>query len=103
MARCPNFNRRVYVAEMEEKEPSGTRVKCRHCGYEWPYTGGGKRTSCPNCEGYVNTEKDVAELKSEDDPFDPMNTPAKPGMTKEEIFDLMAEKMIRNGKRSHRK
>ena len=48
---------------------------------------------CPNCEGYVNTGKDVAELKQGDDPFDPMNTPARPGMTKEEIFDLMAEKI----------
>ena len=54
---------------------------------------------CPNCEGYVNTGKDVAELKEEDDPFDPMNTPARTGMTKEEIFDLMTEKLIRNGKK----
>jgi rubrerythrin len=99
MARCPSCEHRVYVAEMEEKEPTGTRVKCRHCGYEWTYTGGAKRTACPNCEGYVNTGKDVAELKQEDDPFDPMNTPARPGMTKEEIFDLMAEKMIRKGEK----
>ena len=99
MARCPSCDHRVYVAEMEEKEPKGTRVKCRHCWYGWTYTGGAKRTSCPNCEGYVNTGKDVAELKEEDDPFDPMNAPARPGMTKEEIFDLMAEKLIRNGEK----
>ena len=99
MARCPSCEHRVYMAEMREKESTGTRVKCRHCGYEWTYTGGAKRTVCPNCEGYVNTGKDVPELKQEDDPFDPMNTPATPGMTKEEIFDLMAEKMMRKGKK----
>ena len=30
MARCPNCEHWVYVAEMEEKEPTGTRVRCRH-------------------------------------------------------------------------
>ena len=67
--------------------------------YEWTYTGGAKRTPCPNCEEYVNTGKDVAELKKEDDPFDPMNAPTRPDMTKEEIFDVMAEKLIRNGEK----
>ena len=99
VARCPNCDHRVYVAEMEEKEPTGTRVKCRHCGYEWTYTGGAKRTVCPNCEGYVNTGRDIAEVKQEEDPLDPMNTPARPGMTKEEIFDLMAAKLIRKGEK----
>ena len=28
-----------------------------------------------------------------------MNTPALPGMTKEEIMDLMVEKMIQNGQK----
>ncbi|MHB1708764.1 MAG: hypothetical protein ACYCT2_04730 [Thermoplasmataceae archaeon] len=97
MARCPNCDHRVYVAEMDEKD-TGVRVTCRHCSYSWTYTGGAKRTVCPNCEGYVNTGKDVAEVKKED-PFDPMNTPVKPGMTKEEIFDLMAEKLIRKGEK----
>ena len=99
MARCPSCDYRVYVAEMEEKEQMGTRVKCRHCGYEWTYTGGAKRTPCPNCEEYVNTGKDVAKLKKEEDPFDPMNAPTRPDMTKEEIFDVMAEKLIRNGEK----
>ena len=98
-ARCPNCDHRVYVSKLEEKEPSGTRVKCRHCGYSWIYTGGAKRTVCPNCEGYVNTHKDLVEVKQEPDPFDPMNTPARFGMTKEEIFDLMVEKLIRNGQK----
>ena len=98
-ARCPNCDHRVYVSKLEEKEPSGTRVKCRHCGYSWTYTGGAKRTVCPNCEGYVNTGKDLVEVKQEPDPFDPMNTPARFGMTKEEIFDLMVEKLIRNGQK----
>ena len=97
MARCPNCDHRVYVAEMDE-EDTGTRVTCRHCSYTWTYTGGAKRTVCPNCEGYVNTGKDIAEIKKVD-PFDPMNTPVKPGMTKEEIFDIMAEKLIRNGEK----
>ncbi len=98
-ARCPNCDHRVYVSRIEEKESSGIRVKCRHCGYSWTYTGGAKRTVCPNCEGYVNTGKDVVEVKQENDPFDPMNTPARPGMTKDEIFDLMAEKLIRKGQK----
>jgi predicted Zn-ribbon and HTH transcriptional regulator len=98
-ARCPSCDHRVYVSKLEEKESSGIRVKCRHCGYSWTYTGGAKRTLCPNCEGYVNTGKDVVELKQENDPFDPMNTPARPGMTKDEIFDLMAEKLIRKGQK----
>lgn len=99
MARCPSCEHRVYFAEPEEKESTGTKVRCRHCKYEWTYTGGAKRTVCPNCEGYVNTSKDVPERKQENDPFDPLNTPATPGMTKEEIFDLMAEKMMRNGEK----
>ena len=98
-ARCPSCDHRVYVSKLEEKESSGIRVKCRHCGYSWIYTGGAKRMVCPNCEGYVNTGKDVVELRQEHDPFDPMNTPARPGMTKEEIFDLMAEKLIRKGQK----
>ena len=98
-ARCPSCDHRVYVSKLEEKESSGIRVKCRHCGYSWTYTGGAKRTVCPNCEGYVNTGKDIVEVKQEPDPFDPMNTPARPGMTKEEIFDLMVEKLIRKGEK----
>ena len=54
---------------------------------------------CPNCEGYVNTGRDVVEVTQDPDPFDPMNTPARAGMTKEEIFDLMAEKLIRKGEK----
>jgi len=60
LARCPNCDHRVYVAEIKEKE-KGVQVKCRHCGYAWTYTGGAKRTVCPNCEGYVNTRKDKKE------------------------------------------
>jgi predicted Zn finger-like uncharacterized protein len=99
IARCPSCDNRIYVSKIEENDPQGTRVKCRHCGYSWTYTGGAKRTVCPNCEGYVNTGKDLVEVKQEPDPFDPMNTPARPDMTKEEIFDLMAEKMIRSGEK----
>ncbi|MCL4320883.1 MAG: hypothetical protein M1427_06545 [Candidatus Thermoplasmatota archaeon] len=40
---------------------------------------------------------------SEKDPFDPMNTPALPGMTKEEIMDIMVEKMIRKGETVNKK
>jgi uncharacterized Zn finger protein (UPF0148 family) len=94
MARCPNCDHRVYVAEMAEKENSGVNVQCGHCNYSWSYTGGAKRTKCPNCEGYVNISK---EAKKED-PLDPLNTPYKPGMTSEEVFDLLAEKLIRDGK-----
>ena len=68
-----------------------------HCGYFWTYTGGANRTVCPNCEQHVNVIKDAVVQKV--DPFDPMNTPYRPGMTKEEIFDLMAEKLIRNGEK----
>ena len=78
---------------METKE-TGTKLKCRHCKYEWTYTGGANRTNCPNCEQHVNVIKDLIDDR---DPFDPMNTPYKPGMTKEEIFDIMVEKIIRKG------
>jgi hypothetical protein len=40
---------------------------------------------------------DLLNVAEKEDPFDPMNTPYRPGMTKEEIFDLMMEKMIRKG------
>ncbi|MBX8640680.1 MAG: hypothetical protein KIS29_10135 [Thermoplasmata archaeon] len=96
VARCPNCDHRIYVSDLEEKEETGVKVKCRHCGYSWTYTGGAKRTVCPNCEQHVNVVKDVAGTMQED-PFDPMNTPYRPGMTKEEIFDIMAESMIRKG------
>jgi predicted Zn-ribbon and HTH transcriptional regulator len=96
VARCPNCDHRIYVSDLEEKEETGVKVKCRHCGYAWTYTGGAKRTVCPNCEQHVNVVKDVAGTMQED-PFNPMNTPYRPGMTKEEIFDLMAESMIRKG------
>lgn len=46
----------------------------------------------------MNTSKD-AEESTQIDPFDPMNTPVRPGMTKEEIFDIMAEKLIRQGQK----
>ena len=92
-ARCPSCDHRVYVAEMEED--TGIKVKCRHCGYPWTYTGGAKHTACPNCEGYVNTGKDIVEVKRE---IDPMNAPIRPGMTREEIVDIMTEKLIRQGK-----
>ena len=96
-AQCPNCNHRIYIADMEEKEDSGKKVRCRHCSYSWTYTGGAKRTVCPNCEQHVNVAKDA--LVQKEDPFDPMNTPYRPGMTKEEIFDLMMEKMIRKGEK----
>ncbi len=53
------------------------------------------------CLGVVDIDQSAVR-NSEDkvqDPFDPMNTPALPGMTKEEIMDLMVEKMIQKGKR----
>ncbi|EQB68928.1 MAG: hypothetical protein AMDU5_GPLC00005G0001 [Thermoplasmatales archaeon Gpl] len=52
------------------------------------------------CLGVVDIDQSAVR-NSEDkvqDPFDPMNTPALPGMTKEEIMDLMVEKMIQKGK-----
>ena len=97
VARCPNCEHRVYVAEMESRE-TGTNLKCRHCGYEWTYTGGANRTICPNCESYVNTIKDVTEKNHKEDPLDPMNAQVWKGMTKEEIFDIMVSKFIRDGR-----
>lgn len=58
MARCPNCDNRMYIADIEEKENSGRRVRCTHCGYAWEYTGSAKRTKCPDCGGYVNTRTD---------------------------------------------
>ena len=89
------------MSKLEEKEFAGVRVKCRHCGYSWTYTGGARRTVCPNCEQHVNVIRDVVEARRDDqvDPLDPLNTPYRPGMTKEEIFDLMVEKMIRKGEK----
>ncbi len=100
-ARCPNCDHRIYVSKLEEKESAGVRVKCRHCGYSWTYTGGANRTVCPNCEQHVNVIRDVVEARHDNqiDPLDPLNAPYRPGMTKEEIFDLMVEKMIRKGEK----
>ena len=58
VARCPNCEHRMYIADVEEDEDRGVDLRCRHCDYEWEYTGGGKQTSCPNCGGYVNTKTD---------------------------------------------
>ena len=58
MARCPNCDGRIYIADIEEKENSGRRVRCTHCGYAWEYSGSAKRTKCPDCGGYVNTRTD---------------------------------------------
>ena len=63
IARCPSCDNRIHVSGIEENEPQGTRVKCRHCGYFWTYTGGEKRTLCPKCGGYVNTGKDIVEVR----------------------------------------
>ena len=60
-AQCPNCNHRIYIADMEEKEDSGKKVRCRHCSYSWTYTGGAKRTVCPNCEQHVNVAKDAVD------------------------------------------
>lgn len=98
IAQCPSCNHRIYIADMEENRNSGIQVKCRHCSYAWTYTGEGKRTVCPNCEQHVNVVKDVVEGEKAD-PFDPLNTPYSPGMTKEELFDLMMEKLIRKGEK----
>ena len=97
VARCPSCDNRMYISKLEEKEDTGKKIRCHHCSYSWIYTGGAKRTVCPNCEQHVNVAKDAVVEK--EDPFDPMNTPYTPGMTKEEIFDLMMEKMIRKGEK----
>ena len=47
----------------------------------------------------MNIGRDIAEVKQQEDLLDPMNTPARPGMTKEEIFYLMASKLIRKGEK----
>ena len=44
----------------------------------------------------------IKDLNTQD-PFDPLNTPALPGMTKEEIMDLMVEKMIQKGQTVNKK
>lgn len=97
VARCPSCDNRMYISKLEEKEDTGKKIRCHHCSYSWIYTGGAKRTVCPNCEQHVNVAKDAVGEK--EDPFDPMNMPYRPGMTKEEIFDLMMEKMIRKGEK----
>jgi predicted Zn-ribbon and HTH transcriptional regulator len=48
----------MYISEVEEDEDKGVELRCRHCDYEWEYTGGAKQTRCPNCDGYVNTKTD---------------------------------------------
>jgi len=83
---------------MEEKR-TGIEVTCKKCTYTWTYTGGAKRTVCPNCEQHVRTTLEDTQPKKTDsiDPFDPMNTPVRPGMSKEEISDILVEKLIRQG------
>ena len=46
----------VYIVEKEDRF-SGFDVKCNHCSYIWRFTGSAKRTTCPNCEQKVDTEK----------------------------------------------
>ena len=56
MATCTNYNSKVYIVEKEAKF-NGYDVKCNHCSYIWRFTGQAKRTTCPNCEQKVDTEK----------------------------------------------
>ena len=60
--------------------------------------GHGDPTRADDPHDIYHDSKNTKE-SSETDPFDPMNTPALPGMTKEEIMDLMVEKMIQNGQK----
>ena len=47
----------------------------------------------------LNYLNELGKLSEGSGSRSPMNTPARPGMTKEEIFDLMAEKLIRKGEK----
>ena len=80
----------------EGKEKQGIHIHCDKCGYEWDYAGSRAMARCPSCEHRVrlNQSKDGTPER-EIDPLDPMNTPVRMDMTKEEIFDLMLEKMIK--------
>ena len=97
-AKCPSCDHSVFISEMEEKR-TGIEVTCKKCEYTWTYTGGAKRTVCPNCEQHVRTTLEDTQPKKTDstDPFDPMNTPVRPGMSKEEISDILVEKLIKQG------
>jgi DNA-directed RNA polymerase subunit M/transcription elongation factor TFIIS len=97
--QCRYCGHGIYIADIEGDKKSAPILKCRHCGYQWPYTGENTRTLCPNpkCRQHVDVIKDKVGAK--DDPFDPLNTPYRPGMTRDEIFDLMVEKMIRKGEK----
>jgi DNA-directed RNA polymerase subunit RPC12/RpoP/adenylate kinase family enzyme len=97
--QCRYCGHGIYIADIEGNKKSAPILKCRHCGYQWPYTGENTRTLCPNpkCRQHVDVIKDKVGAK--DDPFDPLNTPYRPGMTRDEIFDLMVEKMIRKGEK----
>ena len=46
----------VYIVEKESRF-NGYDVKCNRCIYVWRFTGSAKRTTCPNCEQKVDTEK----------------------------------------------
>ena len=50
----------------------------------------------------MSIKEPIKDLNTQD-PFDPLNTPALPGMTKEEIMDLMVEKMIQKGQTVNKK
>ena len=97
--QCRYCGHGIYIADVEGDKKSAPILKCRHCGYQWPYTGENTRTLCPNpkCRQHVDVIKDKVGAK--EDPFDPLNTPYRPGMTRDEIFDLMVEKMIRKGEK----
>ena len=97
--QCRYCGHGIYIADIEGDKKSAPILKCRHCGYQWPYTGENTRTLCPNpkCRQHVDVIKDKVGAK--EDPFDPLNTPYRPGMTRDEIFDLMVEKMIRKGEK----
>ena len=85
--------------DKQSKEKQGIHVRCDKCGFEWNYGGSRAIAKCPNCNHrvHMNIEKGTLETKQENDPFNPLNTPVRMDMTKEEIFDLMATQMIRTG------
>lgn len=49
---------------------------------------------------FVNSGKDVAKLKREDELLNLKNKPARLGIIKKEVFDLMTSKLIRRGEKT---
>jgi rRNA maturation protein Nop10 len=46
------------VTDTNDCDAGGVRVTCKHCGYEWIYSGEMWKATCPNCGRKTKTPHD---------------------------------------------